>query len=166
MKKIMFITVSLLLIITVTACTKEEKADESKESIMNQVHEHCTRTGIIDDNSSAEMEYELYYTGDIINRIESTEVVTSTSEETLNTYEEAYKKIHENYTDIDNYETKIIRTKNSVTSKMYIDYDKIDIKELVELEGEEDNIFEDNLPKVSKYKEFIKKVGITCKQVS
>ncbi len=164
MKKIMFITISFLLVLTMTACTKEEKEIGEEIEVTNgkQVHEHCSRKGTIDDNSSAEMEYELYYTDGIINRIESTEVVTSTSEETLDTYEDAFRKIHEYYTDIDNYETKIIRTSTTVTSKMDINYDKIDIAKLIELEGEEDNIFEDGLPKVSKYKEFIKKVGITC----
>lgn len=163
MKKGIVFLFAIILVFTVTACDKKE-SDRVSES--DQIHITCNRTGTIDENSGAKMTYEVYYTGDIINYIESTEVVTSTSSSVLDTYEAAYKKIHDYYTDIDHYETELIRTTTTVTSKMYIDYDKINIKELVELEGEEDNIFEDNLPKMSKYREFAKKIGITCEDAS
>ncbi len=149
----------------VTACESHKVEDQSKTDT-GMIHEHCTRIGIIDDNSSADLQYEVYYTGDIINKIESLESVTSTDSEVLDTYEDAYRTIHSYYVDIDHYDTNLVRTDNKVTSTMIIDYDNIDIAALIELEGEEDNIFENNIPKMSKYKELAKKTGITCEKVS
>ena len=163
MKRIGLGIIMGILLITVTACDKEKtEIIPTTNTQKGQIHEHCVRIGHIDDESSADLSYEVYYTGDIINRIESTEKVTSTSSATLDTYEEAYRKIHSYYENIDHYDTNLIRTSNSVTSTMIIDYDKIDIAKLIELEGEENNIFENNQPKIDKYKEFSKKVGTTC----
>lgn len=152
----------ILLMVTLTACGKEEKNELENK----MVHEHCTRTGTIDENSSTDLSYEIYYTGDILNKVESTEKVISTSSETLEEYEEAYRKIHEYYKDLENFETKIDKTSNSVTSIMIIDYDHINIQELIDIEGEEDNIFENNVPKLSKWKKLAEKVGMECTQVS
>ena len=43
--------------------------------------------------------------------------------------------------------------------------DKVDIDKLIEIEGEEDNIFENKIPKVSKWLDLSKKFGTTCELV-
>ena len=45
-----------------------------------------------------------------------------------------------------------------------IDYEKVDVSKLIALEGEEDNIYENNIPKLNKYLELGKKVGVTCSE--
>ena len=57
-----------------------------------------------------------------------------------------------------------IRDNDSVTYNIDIDYEKVDVKKIIELEGEEDNIFDNNKAKLSKYLEFSKKLGITCSE--
>ncbi len=170
MKKVFVLLFVFILLVTLTACDKKEKSKSTTgdDTVVSKdmVHEHCTRTGNVDSNSSAEMVYEIYYTGEVLNKIESTERVTSTSKDVLDEYENAYRQIHSYYTDIDHYETDIIRTSSSVASKMSIDYDKIDLEKLIALEGEEDNIFENGKPMISKYKELAKKLGVTCEKVS
>ena len=172
MKKLFLGLLIIVLLLSVTACDKKEtskkttKEDEpTVEKKTGQIHEHCTRTGSIDSDSSAEMIYEIYYTGDVLNLINSTERVTSTKSEVLDEYEAAYRKIHSYYADIDHYDTEVIRTNSSVASKMTIDYDKIDLAKLIALEGEADNIFENGKPMISKYKELAKKMGVTCEEV-
>ena len=142
-----------------TSPTTDVVVDEN-----TKVHEHCTRTGVV-SNGSADLSYEIYYTGTRLNRVESTERVTSDSTEVLDQYEGSYKAIHAHYEGLDHYETKVIRADNSVTSKIIIDYDHIDIDELIAIEGEENNVFEDKVPKIAKWKELAKKVGMQCSVV-
>jgi len=160
MKKIGIILVLIIMIFTVTACTKKENTKVVND---NTGHLHCTRTGVINDESSAEMSYEIYYTGDTINRIESVEKVTSPSRNTLDTYEKSYRTIHSYYEDVEYYETEVVRTDNTVASYIKIDYDHVDINKLIEIEGTETNIFdENNKPSLTKYKELAKKAGAKC----
>ena len=162
MKKIGISLLLLVALLTVTACESKESTTSSK----NQIHEHCTRTGIV-TNGEANLNYEVYYTGDRINKIESTERVSSESSDVLDTYEDAYRNIHEQYKGLKYYDTEVIRTDSSVTSKITIDYDHIDIDALITLEGVgENSIFENKIPKISKYKEFGEKIGLSCTPVN
>lgn len=154
MKKLCFITILLLIVVLITGC------DENK----SKGHKYCTRSGSV-ENGDVSLNYNIYYTGDTLNKIESNEKVTSEDSSVLDTYENAYKGIHVNYKGLDHYNTSVIRTDDSVTSIIVIDYDKVDIDRLIELEGEDDNIFENKIPKVSKWLELGKKVGIKCEEV-
>ena len=155
MKKSLMIILLLLLIPIVSGC------GNSKE-----VHEHCTRSATAGEDVDVNLSYELYYEGDVLNRLESTEQIVSKNKESLDTYENAYKDIHKNYNGLKYFETSVERKDDSVTSKMIIKYDKIDIDKLIEIEGEEDNIFENKVPKVTKWKELAKKLGTKCEVVT
>ena len=167
MKKV-FILICLL-IVSVILCGCEDK---KKEVIINgepvntstMEHKHCTREANV-TNGEAKLEYEIYYTGDKLNLLISSEKIISASSDVLNTYEEAYKNIHSYYSNLDNYDTEVVRGDTTVLSKMTINYDKIDISKLIEIEGEEDNIFEDGVPKVSKWLTLAKKFGTKCELV-
>lgn len=163
MKKI--ISILLIASLLLTACTKEKQdeiANSDNNNENNLIHEHCTRLGNAGENIKVDLNYEIYYQDDILKKIESEEKITTENKETLEEYEAAYKKIHSYYKDLDNYITKLSRKKDSVTSNIIIEYDKIDVEKLLEIEGEEDNIFEDGIPKVSKWKELAEKFGTKC----
>ena len=59
----------------------------------------------------------------------------------------------------------MIRTSNSVLNETTINYDEIDIKKLLDIEGEEDNIIEDGKAKVDLYIALLKRFGGTCEDV-
>lgn len=168
MKKIGIIISLLLVVVLLCGCEskKEEKViiNGKEVNTSKMEHKHCTRNGSL-TGGDVKLEYEIYYTGDVLNVVKSTEKVISSDESILNSYEEAYRNIHSHYTNLDNYDTEIIRGDTSVTSVMNINYDAIDIEELIEIEGEEDNIFENKIPKVSKWLEFAKKFGTKCELV-
>lgn len=154
MKKSIII-VLLLLIPFITGCDKKEK-----------IHEHCTREATAGDDVEVNLNYEIYYEGDVLLKLESTEQVKTSDLETLDLYENAYKDIHKNYNGLKYYETKVDRKNDSVTSKIIIEYNKIDIDKLIEIEGEEDNIFDNKVPKVSKWKDLANKLGTKCEVVT
>ena len=127
-------------------------------------HKHCTRNGSL-TGGEVELEYDVYYTGDNINIVKTMEKVISDDQEILNTYEEAYKGIHSHYEGLENYETSVVRDNNSVASYINVNYDEVDIDKLIAIEGEEDNIFENKVPKVSKWLELGEKLGAQCELV-
>ncbi len=159
-----------LLIVSVLLCGCEEKKENKVISngqvvnTANMEHKHCTRNATA-DGAEVKLDYDIYYTGDVLNLLISKEEVISSSTDILNTYENAYKQIHSNYKELDYYETSVERGDTTVTSSITINYDKIDIDKLIDIEGEEDNIFEKKVPKVSKWLELAKKFGTTCELV-
>ena len=168
MKKYLILII-LFLAILVTGCEKKvnkepvvingEKVDTSE-----MVHEHCTRLGSM-DGGELSLNYDIYYTGEVLNLLRAEEKVISSSDDILTTYENAYRGIHEHYKDLAFYDTEVIRGDTTVTSIMTINYDKLDIPKLIEIEGAEDNIFENGIAKVSKWKELAKKFGTKCEIV-
>ena len=102
------------------------------------------------------MSYELYYTGDKLNILESTEKVIATKDSDLDTYQQAYEKIDSYYEGLEYYDTEVIRGDTSVTRKATINYD---------IEGEEDNIIQDGEAKVDLWLELAKKFGTKCEVV-
>ena len=167
MKKSRLIIVLLLAMVLIVGCEKQEEkviSNGKKVDTSKMLHKHCTRGGSVTDGE-ASLNYEIYYTGEKLNIIESEEKVTSDSSSVLDTYEEAYNKIHKYYEGLEYYDTRVERNDNSVISYITINYDKIDIDKLISIEGEEDNIFENKVPKVDKWLELAKKVGTKCKLV-
>ena len=157
----------LVLLLLVTGCSKGEKIKISGEKINTgeMGHKHCVRAASAEDGVDVDLGYDIYYTDDVLNIVQATEKITSEDAAALDKYETAYKGIHEHYKGLEYYDTSVERTDNSVTSTININYDKINIDDLIAIEGEEDNIFENKVPKLSKWLELAKKVGATCEEV-
>ena len=166
MKKISIIIV-LFLVILLCGCESKDNEiiiNNKPVNTSKMEHKHCTREATL-DGGEVKLEYDLYYTGEVLNLLVSKEKIISSSEDILNTYEEAYKKIHLNYEKLENYDTSVVRGDTTVLSTISINYDKVDIDKLIEIEGEEDNIFINKVPKVDKWLELAKKFGTTCELV-
>lgn len=155
MKKVM-IKISLIVLVSflITGCGSGTVA--SADGVKN-----CSRTGEV-DNGSSKMNYEVYYEGDYVTVIHSMEEIISDDSSVLDTYEEAYKNIFKQYENLEYYDNTITRSDNTVISDTTINYAKIDIDKLLEIEGEEDNVIEDGKVKLSTWLTFAKKFGVTC----
>ena len=168
MKKISSILVLLVLLLLITGCD-DNKSDKvisngKKVNTSKMEHKHCTSEGSM-DNGEVSFEYDIYYTGDKLNIVKSVTKIKSNSTNTLDTYEKAYKDIYKNYEGLDYYDTSVDRTDTGIVNTITINYDKIDIDKLISIEGEEDNVFENKVPKVEKWLELSKKFGAKCKLV-
>lgn len=164
-----YLVLIIIAFILLTGCQSKEKKQiiSNGESVntSKMVHEHCTRKAKANAGIKVELNYDIYYTGENLNLIYSEEKVISANEEDLNEYEKAYRSIHSHYAALEYYDTEVERTDTTITSKMTINYDKIDIQKLIDIEGEEDNIFENGKAKVDKWLELAKKFGTTCEKV-
>lgn len=155
MKKIV-LKLSLLVLVSflITGCGSGNIASADGVKI-------CSRTGEV-NNGSSKMNYEVYYEGDYVTIIHSVEEIISDDSSVLDTYEEAYKNIFKQYENLEYYDNTVTRGDNTVISDTTINYAKIDIDKLLEIEGEEDNVIENGKVKLSTWLTFAKKFGVTC----
>ena len=175
MKKNKFIKLSVMVFITLllfgcedTKKVENREVSNNSNTIINNTgsgHKHCTREATAGSGIDVSLNYDLYYEGDNLNKLYSEERVTSESKDSLDTYENAYKKIHANYEGLEHYNTSVERDENSVTSKITIEYDQIDIDALLDIEGEKDNIIENGKAKLSKWITLAEKFGTKCEDV-
>ncbi len=121
----------------------------------------CTRSATA-NNAEPFFNYTLDYKDDEILRIDSIEGIKSSDSAILDEYEKAYKDISSHYEGLKYYDVHVIRETDKVTWNSVINYEKVDIDALVNLEGETDNIFEDGKAKLSLWLDLAKKVGTTC----
>lgn len=128
-------------------------------------HKHCTRKGNAGTGVNVSLNYDIYYTGDLLNLLVSEEKVSSADDSVLTTYEDAYNGIKSHYSGLEYYDQEVTRGDTTVSNKITINYDKIDIDALIAIEGEEDNIFEKKVPKVDKWLELAKRFGTECEIV-
>ena len=166
MKEIKIFVLILLSTCLLVGCEKKEEIEIEGEKIdtKEMVHEHCSRTGTL-EGGEAELNYDIYYTGEVLNILRSEEKVKSSTSSILDEYEEAYQSIHSHYKDLAYYDTEVVREDDSVTSIITINYDKVDIEELIRIEGADDNIIENGVAKVQMWKDLAKKVGASCTKV-
>ena len=168
MKKISIILLVLSLLL-ITGCEKEKETNKviSNGKTINtskMEHKHCTRKAQM-TGGDVKLNYDLYYTGDVLNILKAEEKVISSSAEILDTYEEAYKKIADKYTDVEYYDVNVVRGDTTVTNSVTINYDKIDVDKMISIEGSDDNIFENKVAKVDKWLTLAKKFGTKCEIV-
>lgn len=154
MMKILRSSIVLVMVLLLAGCG-------SNSSVSSDGVKKCTRTGIV-TNGSTEMNYEVYYKGEYVVLLHSTEKIISDSSSVLDTYEEAYKNIFKQYEGLEYYDNKITRNSNSVTNEITINYEKIDMGKLLDIEGEENNVIENGKVKLDTWLSFAKKYGVTC----
>ena len=165
--------VFILLVCFITGCeTKKDNTDnnDKKDTIKslsdlssNNGQLHCTRNATV-EGGSGDFNYYVDYNGDDITYISSIDSVTISDSAKRKEYEDAYLKLDDYYKDIDYYYSKVDVSGDTVTHTVKINYEKIDVSKLIEIEGEEDNIYENNKAKLSKYFDLAKKNGVACSE--
>jgi len=178
MKKILYILVLVSALFLITGCDDEKSTNESGQEKINKIESngekvntkkmtqmYCIRNATAQNGIEVNIHYDVFYTGDKLNIVHSFEQVMSANSEYLDEYEEAYRGIHKHYEGLEYYDASVTRGDTAVTSEITINYDKLDIDKLLSIEGEENNIFENKVPKYSKWIAMAKKVGVTCTEV-
>lgn len=177
MKKSILI-IMLFTVLLITGCEKKKndiKIISGGEEVdtKEMIHEHCTRDASAGKDTEVTLTYDIYYTDDTMNILKSEDKVISADQDVLTSYEEAYKKIKQNYVGIDYYDAEIVRGDTTVTNTVTINYDKIDLNKLMEIEGgemdingEKFDIYKNGYLSASEWKRLSKKLGTTCKKDS
>ncbi len=149
MKKIIVLGIALLVFITGCGAEPEQKMV-------------CTRTGNM-NGIKMDFRYEVYYQGQDVNKVETKEIIESDSQETLNTYKTTIENLYSNFDNIDNYKYNVVVEGNTLTSTTDINYAKIDMDQLLEVDSSIQQLLNDNnkvdLEKVTSVYE---QAGATC----
>ena len=171
MKKYKIIVLIMISLLITVGCNLQKNNKKTKIisdgtiiDTSKMQHKHCSRKGNV-QGGSANLNYEIFSTDDKISLLKSEEQVVSNDKNVLKTYEDAYRKIHKNYEGLQYYDAEVVVNDTSVTSIITINYDKINMKALLAIEGEEDNIIENGTAKLSKWIELAKKFGTKCDDV-
>ena len=96
-----------------------------------------------------------------VTKLETKEIIESEDEELIKTYKSSLEELMNKYKDLKYYKTKIDNKNNKLIVKTTIEYDKIDMKKYLEIEGKKTYIKHNKL-KVTKLKEIYEKNGAKC----
>ena len=184
-KKSSILLICILSICLITGCSNNEESlnksldnenvvgdSGSNSSEINSLDDltsdtgtlSCTREAKAGEGITPKFSYTVKYKNGNILELHSIEMIISDDEESLDTYENAYKDINKNYDKLKYYDTKVIRDNNSVSRDTLINYDKIDIDALLDLEGEKDNIIKNGKAKLDLWLDLASQFGTKCEE--
>lgn len=149
MKRIGIILFASLLL--VVGCTSKESGTLT-----------CTRTAK-QGNIEVSLNYKIAYTGEYVNTIETTEIVKSEDQNTLNLYKTQLENIYDPYKSIDYYENEVTIEGDTLTSKTKIDYEHINVDDLIEIDSANEQILKDGKARVSDFRSMYESIGASCK---
>ena len=149
MKKTILLGIILLIFVTGCGTTKEEKMV-------------CTRTATM-NGMELDFRYEVYYQGNNVNKVKTREKVKSESDVTLKNLESQAKTLYSNFDKIKNYNYSVTIEDNTLISTTNINYQKINIDELLKIDSSINQLLNDNnkidIEKITKVYE---QTGATC----
>ncbi len=179
LKKISLLILTILIFI-VSGCSlsdenqiaNSESGSTNKQTIVKDSFDssgsgdlRCRQEVNAQEGLEVEINYFVNYKRGNILELRSISRVKSDDSSQLDQYENAYKSIAERYKNLVEYKTSVIRDSNTVTYDTTINYDKIDIDELLDIEGKEDNIIEGKKAKLSLWLKLAESVGVVCEEV-
>lgn len=115
--------------------------------------------------STVEIAYNIIYKNGNIRTLQSLNRIKTTDKDVLDVYYDSYIGIAKNYKGLKHYETLVEREDDLVAYNIFIDYDKIDIDKLLEIEGEDDNIIINGKANLEEWLHFAERFGILCEEV-
>ena len=177
--KIILLLLVICLIFLISGCKKDEpdivnmsntQGVASDDSLYNidvsaSGNLFCTREALMPDGMSGEFKYYISYEDGIINIFHSMEKVISNDSSQLDEYEKSYNTIKDRYKDLKYYDITITRDDNSVTYDSNANYDKINFDELIDIEGNENHLYDDNHLKLKTWYNYVKDFGVSCQGV-
>ena len=151
-KKFLIVLSLLSLAFLVAGCEKETQYS-------------CTlsRTDRI-NNYSLESTYNIFATGETVNKVHTKEKVTSEDGTIISSMEEYFKNTYDAMNEAyGGYKYDITSNDDMVVADVTIDYSKVDLKKLTEDEPTMDSILKDGKMNLDNLKAMYEEMGATCK---
>ena len=158
MKKKLLI-LGIIALVLITGCGQGSKDITVKEEKMV-----CTRTGNM-NNLEMDFNYEVYYEGNNVNKVQTTEKITSEDTSVLEQSKQQIENLYSNFDNIENYNYNVVIEGNTLTSTTDINYEKIDIDELLEIDSSISQLLNnDNKIDLEKITQVYEQTGATCEK--
>lgn len=124
MKKILSLCFIFIMCITLCACGKSKK-------------EKVTTCKLESNQESSgyklEATYKIYSKNDVVTKVDTEEIIISDKEDVLNSFESSLKTQYKNNNDLyGGYDYDISKEDNKVTSKVVINYNKMDLDKFID----------------------------------
>lgn len=158
MKKKLLI-LGIIALVLITGCGQGSKDITVKEEKIL-----CTRTGNM-NNLEMDFNYEVYYEGNNVNKVQTTEKITSEDTSVLEQSKQQIENLYSNFDNIENYNYNVVIEGNTLTSTTDINYEKIDIDELLEIDSSISQLLnDDNKIDLEKITQVYEQTGATCEK--
>lgn len=122
-KNILCIAVCLTLALTLSGCGEKKLEERTLTCTLYQKN--------VINNYELNSTYKIYATGEVVNKVETTEVVNSDDETVIDYFEET---LDTSYTSMNNayggYDYNITRENGTLTATTTIDYNEMDLEQL------------------------------------
>ncbi len=132
--------------------------EETKEPSKKMICESKATQG----NVKMDLHYEVSYYKENVQKVETKEILTSNSTETLEGYQKTIQNIYKNYDGIDYYNYDIQLEGNTLTSTVSIDYEKVDTNKLLSVDSSTEQLIKNGKVKLEDIKKVYESVGATC----
>lgn len=146
MKRI--VVLAVLSLVMITGCGKEKTMT-------------CTRT-LNQDSISFDLKYEVEYKGNDVIKIKTTEKVKSSDKNVLEIYKETVEKTYSPYKDLEHYNYNVEISGDTLTSTTDLDYTKIDLDKMIEIDSANSAIIKDGKINVDDIKGTYESLGLIC----
>lgn len=169
MKKLKNIfTVAIISLLLLTGCSEKTDSGTEVSSKSDMTNSKgtlvCTRTATAQGDATANLSYEVSYNDGLVSVVRSTEEIISTDQSILDIYENAYKSIFKRYKDLKYYDNTVTRDETSVVSETTIQYNRIDLEKLKELENTDESIIKNGKVALKDWLAYAEKFGTTCSE--
>lgn len=158
MKKKLLI-LGIIALVLITGCGQKEKDTTKKMDKMV-----CTRTSNMND-LEMDFNYQVYYEGNNVNKVQTTEKIISDDTTVLGEYKQQIEALYSNFDNIENYNYNVVIEGDTLTSTTDINYEKIDINELLKIDSSISQLLnDDNKIDLDKITEVYEQIGATCEK--
>lgn len=159
MKKVVILGIALLLF--VTGCGQQIGNNDSHTKDAKMI---CTRTANM-NGLEMDFRYEVYYQENDVNKVQTTEKITTDSTETLQAYQQQIKTLYSNFDNIKHYNYDVKIEGNTLISTTDINYQKMNIDELLTVDSSIEQLLNDNRKiDLDKITQVYEQLGATCKK--
>ncbi len=122
----------------------------------------CINT-LNENNVKIDSEYTIIYSGKYVDKLKTIEKVTSDDQNELEKYKDLLMDYYNSFNKIDYYVNTVSIEGNTLISSTTINYEKIDINKLIEIDENNKKIISDKKVKLSTLKKLYIDQGATCK---
>ena len=123
----------------------------------------CSRT-LTQGDLKLDLQYEVTYSGDYVKSVKSVEKISGGTAEELEKYETSLKNVYAAYTELDHYENDVKIDGDVLTSTTTIDYEKIDVDKMGEIDTANKKLFTDGKVKLDDMVSIYEAAGATCEK--
>lgn len=162
MKRNILLVGLIVIALVLTGCgAKEDEKEGSKNPEV--ATRTCTRTATVTEGVQMDLKYVITYEGDYVTKVDTVEKIITEDQDVLETYEDTLKSTYALFDDIEHYDYDIEVNDDTLTSTVAINYEKIDIDELLAIDTAVETFLTDGKVDLEKITSFYTQLGAVCK---